>query len=64
MKDLFLRKENVSEKPERVLDRSILEHVPLLLERCFFLEKGQSLFWNGFFTVFYGYFSLGKSYSR
>jgi hypothetical protein len=30
------------------------------LERCFFLKKGQSLFWNAFFTVFFnGYFSLG-----
>jgi len=36
----FLRKENIPEKLERVLDRSILERVPLLLERCFFLKKG------------------------
>jgi hypothetical protein len=36
---LFLRKENVSEAVECVLDRSILEHVPGFLERFFFLKK-------------------------
>jgi len=46
-------KENVPEKLECVLDLSILERVALLLERCFFLKKGQSLFWNAFFAVFF-----------
>jgi hypothetical protein len=56
----FFKKRKRSRKLERVLDRSILERIPILLERCFFLKKGQSLFWNAFFTVlFYGYFSLG-----
>jgi hypothetical protein len=60
MNGIFLRKKNIPEKLERVLVRSILERISLLLERGFFLKKGQSLFWNAFFTVFfYGYFSLG-----
>jgi hypothetical protein len=59
MNELFLRKENVPEKLERVLDRSILERVPLLLERCFFLKKGNHFFETRSSPFFYGYFSLG-----
>jgi hypothetical protein len=39
MNGLLLRKENVSQKLESVFGRPILERVPLLLERFFFLKK-------------------------
>jgi hypothetical protein len=44
MNVIFLRKENVSESVECVLDRSILEHNPGFLERFFFLKKVKFFF--------------------
>jgi hypothetical protein len=44
MNVIFLRKENVSESVECVLDRSILEHNPGFLERFFFLKKVKFVF--------------------
>ena len=44
MNVLFLRKENVSEAVECVLDRSILERIPGFLERFFFLKKVKFFF--------------------
>jgi hypothetical protein len=51
---LFLRKEKVPEKLERVLDRFILEPGQLLLERCFFLKKGIHFFGTRFLPFFSG----------
>jgi len=51
VKALFLRKENVPEKVESVPKWNGEERVPHPIERCFFLKKELSLFWNAFFAV-------------
>ncbi len=51
---LFLRKKNVPVFLERILRRtgqSLLERVPIFLERFFFLKKWHLLFWNKFLSV-------------
>jgi len=56
---------NAFQKYERpfLKKRNVLQgwkHVRVLSKRFFFLKKGQLLFWNVHFAVFFnGYFSLG-----